>query len=73
MKLGHRREFLKLTFPFVSVRKDALEMPDVQYASFRNGGQFTLSTQLVKPNQLAKCSAGIEETRRRDGFTYSVR
>ena len=33
-------------------------MPDAQHASFKNGGLFTLSTQLVKPNQLANCQQG---------------
>ena len=55
MSIGHRKEIRKLTFRALALRQirsdEGLALETSAFESLY-GGQFTLSTQLIKPNYL---------------------
>ena len=54
MWIGHRKEIRKLTFRALALRIRSDEGLTLETSAFESfyGGQFTLSTQLIKPNYL---------------------
>ena len=60
MWIGHRKEIRKLTFRALALRRNESILSDegltleMSASDSLYGGQFTLSTQLINPNNLRK-------------------
>ena len=60
MWIGHRKEIRKLTFRALALRRNESILSDegltleMSASDTLYGGQFTLSTQLINPNNLRK-------------------